>query len=104
MKKQVDVICNEISHLTDKAESLIDTARDGISEQVEAASNHFAAGRERGKDLARFVRNKGIECGSAVDQELHDHSFRYLAIVAGIGALLGYLLTSRCACNRPSCK
>jgi ElaB/YqjD/DUF883 family membrane-anchored ribosome-binding protein len=96
MNTSTKVMNDKIEHLAEDAEALIHTARDFASQQAEEISNHLADGCARSKELYHLVRAKGVEGSQALNQELHTHSFRYLAIVAGLGVVLGFAIANRC--------
>ena len=104
MNKHVEALRGDLSKISDNTESLIHAARERLSEKVEEVSHDLSTGRESAHDLARIIRAKGIEYGGVVERELQENSFRYLAIIAGIGALLGFLIACKCVSHRPSSK
>ena len=87
---------DKIAHLIQEAESLIHTARDFASQQTEEISKDLADGSAHSKEFYHSVRTKGIKRSQALNQELHIHSLRYFAIVAGLGVMLGFVLGRRC--------
>jgi ElaB/YqjD/DUF883 family membrane-anchored ribosome-binding protein len=104
MNKHVEALRGDLSKMSDNTESLMHAARERISEKIEGVSHDLSAGRESAHNLARIIRAKGIACGGVVERELQENSFRYLAIIAGIGALLGFLIACKCATHRASSK
>jgi ElaB/YqjD/DUF883 family membrane-anchored ribosome-binding protein len=104
MNPQIAAIRDGITHLTEDAGTFIDSTREGISEQVQEISDSLSTGCERGKGLYRLARTKGAAFGGAIDQELHDHSYRYLAMIAGVGLLFGYVIARRGIFRGASCK
>ena len=104
MNKYMQKVSGDIAELSGNAQALIAATADISGEKVEEARRRLSSALERVQELCRLGCNKGVEGAQVIDQELHLHSLRYLAIVAGIGVVLGCAIASRCACNRPSCK
>ena len=104
MNKYMQKASGDIAELSGTAQDLIAATADISGEKVEEARRRLSSALERVHELCRIGCNKGVEGGHAIDQELHAHSFRYITIFAGIGAVLGYAIASRCACSRQSCK
>ena len=104
MNKYMKKVSADITELSEDAKALIAATADISGEKIEEARLRLSSALERVQELYRIGCTKGVEGSQAIDQELQRHSFRYIAIVAGIGVVLGCAIASRCACNRPSCK
>lgn len=104
MNKYMQKIGGDIAELSENAQALMAATADISGEKVEEARKRLSSALEHVQELCRVGCNKGVEGGHAINQELHQHSLRYLAVVVGIGALLGYAIARRCACNRRSCQ
>jgi DUF883 C-terminal glycine zipper region len=46
------------------------------------------------------VRDKAIEGAKVADQTVRENPYQAIGIGVGVGALIGYLIASRCACGR----
>jgi ElaB/YqjD/DUF883 family membrane-anchored ribosome-binding protein len=103
MTTPLETIQKDINQLKQDAEALISAGRQGISDKTEGFSSQLASSKERGRELYRLVRKRGAECGESAEHEFQAHSLRYLAIVAGISALVGFVIASsyksRCICK-----
>ena len=104
MNKYIQKVSGDIDELSGNAQALIAATADISGEKIEEARQRLSSALERVQELYRIGCNKSVEGSQALDEELQRHSFRYIAIVAGIGVVLGCAIANRCACNRPSCK
>ena len=100
MSKETQTISNEVAQLAQDARSLMDATADVAGEKVGQARARLAAALERGKEVFGRVRQKAVEGAKAADEAVHEHPYQAIAIAAGVGALVGYLLARRCRSNR----
>jgi ElaB/YqjD/DUF883 family membrane-anchored ribosome-binding protein len=100
MSKETQTISNEVAQLAQDARSLMDATADVAGEKVGEARARLAAALERGKEIFGRVRQKAVQGAKAADEAVHEHPYQAIAIAAGVGALVGYLLAHRCRCNR----
>jgi ElaB/YqjD/DUF883 family membrane-anchored ribosome-binding protein len=86
---------NEIDQLAEDAQALINATADATGEKVKEARGRLTVALERSKQIYGRVREKTVEGAKAVDEAVHEHPYQAIAISAGIGALIGYLLARR---------
>ena len=76
-----------------------DSATNGLTkaaaDTAEAAQNRLAPGFEKARQLAINVRDKTVASAKATDKTVHEHPYKSLAVAAGIGFLLGFMLGHR---------
>lgn len=100
MNKETQAIRNDVSQLADDARALMTATADVAGEKVVEARKRLAAALESGKEIYGRVRDKAVEGAKVADQTVREHPYQAIAIGVGVGALLGYLIARRCACNR----
>jgi ElaB/YqjD/DUF883 family membrane-anchored ribosome-binding protein len=100
MNKQTQAISNDMGQLAEDARALMAATADVAGEKVGEARKRLAAALERGKEIYGRVREKAVEGAKATDQAVHEHPYQAIAIALGVGAILGYIVARRCACNR----
>jgi len=100
MNKETKAISNDMSQLAEDARALMAATADVAGEKVGEARKRLAAALERGKEIYGRVREKAVEGAKAADEAVHEHPYQAIAIGVGAGAILGYLISRRCACNR----
>ena len=100
MNKPTQAIAHDLGTLAEDARALMTATADVAGEKVGEARQRLAAALERGKEIAVNVRDKAIEGAKVADQTVRENPYQAIAIGVGVGALLGYLIARRCACNR----
>jgi ElaB/YqjD/DUF883 family membrane-anchored ribosome-binding protein len=96
MNQAAHAISNDLGQLAEDAQALMAVTADVAGEKVVAARNRLAAALERTKEICGNVREKAVEGARAADEIVHEHPYRAIAVGVGVGALIGYLLASRC--------
>ena len=99
MNRQTRAISNDMIQLAQDASALMAATADVAGVQVTEARKHLAEALDRGKELYGRVRDKEEEGVNAVDMAMHEHPAQAIALGVACIALLGYLLSRRCACN-----
>ena len=89
-----------MGQLAEDAQALMAATADVAGEKVAEARKRVAAALERGKEICGRAREKVVEGAKAADEAVHEHPYQAIAIGVGVGALIGYLVARRCACNR----
>ena len=84
-----------MGQLAEDARALMAATADVAGEKVGEARKRLAAALERGREIAGDVRDKAVEGAKAADEAVREHPYQAIAIAAGIGALVGYLLGRR---------
>ena len=100
MNKETQVVKNDIGQLAEHAQALRVATADVAGEKVGEARKRLTAALERAKEIANTVRTKAVACGKATDAAVHEHPYQAIAIGAGVGAILGFLVAHRCSRNR----
>lgn len=100
MNKETQAISNDLGQLADDARALMAATADVAGEKVSEARQRLAAALERGKEVYGRVREKAVAGAKVADQAVHEHPYQAIGIAFGVGALIGYLVTRRCSCNR----
>ena len=100
MSKETQAISNDMGRLADDARALMAATADVAGEKVGQARQRLAAALENGKEIYGRVREKAVEGARVADQTVRENPYQAIAIGVGVGALIGYLVTRRCACNR----
>lgn len=97
MSKRTQAINHDMVQLADDAQALMAATAEVAGEKVAEARNRLAAALERAKEIAGKVRDKAVEGAKAADEVVHEHPYQAIAIGVGVGALIGYLVATRCA-------
>jgi len=100
MNKEAQAICNDVSQLATDARALLVATADVAGEKVGEARKRLAAALESGKEICARVRDQAVAGAKVADQTVREHPYEAIAIGVGVGALIGYLVARRCACNR----
>jgi ElaB/YqjD/DUF883 family membrane-anchored ribosome-binding protein len=89
-----------MNQLAEDARALMTATADVAGEKVGEARKRLAAALDRGREIYGRVREQAVEGAKAADQSIRDHPYQAIAIGAGVGAILGYLVSRRCSRNR----
>lgn len=104
MKNHTLIPHAEMEALAEEARALIAATADIAGEKVGEARKRLTAAIERGKDLYQElyddVREKAVDTTKAADVVVREHPYQAISIGVGVGALVGFLLASRCLCKR----
>jgi ElaB/YqjD/DUF883 family membrane-anchored ribosome-binding protein len=103
MSRQTQAISNDMGRLVEDSRALMAANGDVAGEKVSGARRRLAAalehGRERSREIYGLAREKAVVGALAADKTLHQHPYQAIAIGVGVGALVGYLVASRCLRN-----
>ena len=97
MSNQIKTVENEINQLAEDARALMAATADVAGDKVGEARKRLAAALESARDFAGQVRARAVAGAQVADKAVHEHPYQAIAIGVGMGALLGYLISSRCA-------
>jgi len=86
--------------LAEDARALMAATADVAGEKVSEARKRLAAALDSAKEIAGRVRDKAVESAKAADEAVHEHPYQAIGIAFGVGAIIGYLASRRCCCNR----
>jgi ElaB/YqjD/DUF883 family membrane-anchored ribosome-binding protein len=100
MNKQTQAISNDVDQLAEEARALMAATADVAGEKIAEARKRLATALERGKEMYGQARAKAVEGVKATDEAVHEHPYQAIAIGVGVGAIIGYLVASRCNGNR----
>jgi len=99
MNKDLQAIRDDAGTLAEDARALMTATADVAGEKVAEARKRLSTALESGKELYGRARDKAVEGAKATDASVREHPYQAISIAFGVGALLGYLLTSRCSRN-----
>jgi ElaB/YqjD/DUF883 family membrane-anchored ribosome-binding protein len=94
MNKETEAIRNDLAQLAADARALIAVTSDATAEKVVAARDRLAATLEKGKDVYGRMRDKATEGARTADVAVREHPYEAIAISLGVGAMLGFILSS----------
>ncbi len=100
MRTATQTMQYELESLARDARALIAATADVAEEKVTEARKRLEAALDSGRDAYDRVMDKAGDGADVADRTVRDHPYQAIAIGVGAGALLGYLLTSRCGCRR----
>jgi len=99
MKPTTQTLSNEMSKLAEDAGALMSATAEAAGDKAAEARVRLTAAIERGKELCERVRVQAVEGAKIANRAVHEHPYRAMAMSAGIGAVVGYLISRRC-CRR----
>lgn len=100
MNNPTQAITNDLSTLAEDARALLTATSDVAGEKVSDARKRLAAALDSAKQIGGRVRDQAVAGAKVADQTVRENPYQSIAIGVGVGALVGYLLARRCACNR----
>jgi ElaB/YqjD/DUF883 family membrane-anchored ribosome-binding protein len=86
--------------LAEDARALMAATADVAGEKVGEARERLAAALEHAKEIAGRVRDKAVRTApKAADEAVHEHPYKAIAIGAGVGSIIGFIVARRCSRN-----
>jgi ElaB/YqjD/DUF883 family membrane-anchored ribosome-binding protein len=73
---------------------------DAAADLAGVARNRLTAVFENTKEFVTNVRDKAVASARATDKTVHENPYKSIAIAAGVGVLLGFILARRRACKK----
>src|SRR5580704_5488763 len=99
MNKQNHTRSNDMGTLAEDARALMAATADVAGEKVGEARERLATALEHAKEVAGRIRDRAVAGAKAADDAVHEHPYQAIAISAGVGALIGFLVARRCSRN-----
>ena len=99
MNEDTQKMSNAMGTLAEDATALMAATADVAGEKVSEARKRLAAALEKAKAMAGRVREQAVAAAKATDEAIQEHPYQAIAIGVGVGAILGYLIASRCSSN-----
>ena len=100
MNQTTETAGKHLGDLADDARALLTATSDVAGEKVGDARKRLAAALDRAKEIGGRVRDQAVAGAKVADQTVRENPYQAIAIGVGVGALIGYLVASRCACKR----
>jgi ElaB/YqjD/DUF883 family membrane-anchored ribosome-binding protein len=97
MNKHTTHTAHDIGSLAEDARALLSATGDVAGEKVAEARKRLATALDNAKEIASNVRDRAVASAKAADEAVREHPYKAMAIAVGAGALLGYIMASRCA-------
>jgi ElaB/YqjD/DUF883 family membrane-anchored ribosome-binding protein len=97
MNQETQTVCNDLGQLAEDAQALMAATADVAGDKVTAARKRLAAALESAKAVAGKIRDKTVAGAKVADEAVHEHPYQAIAIGVGVGLVVGYLLSRRCA-------
>jgi ElaB/YqjD/DUF883 family membrane-anchored ribosome-binding protein len=99
MNKNKHTTTNDMGTLAEDARALMAATADVAGEKVGEARERLATALERAKEVAGRIRDRAVAGARVADEAVHEHPYQAIAICAGVGALVGFLVACRCSRN-----
>jgi ElaB/YqjD/DUF883 family membrane-anchored ribosome-binding protein len=99
MNKHTHATSNDMGTLVEDARALMAATADVAGEKVGEARQRLADTLEHAKKIAGYVRDKAVRTAQAADEAVHEHPYKAIAIGAGVGAFIGFIVARRCSRN-----
>ena len=87
-------------HSHAKNSSASDDLADAAADLAGDARNRLTTVLENTKEFVTSVRDKAVASARATDKTVHENPYKSIAVAAGVGLLLGYLLARRHASKK----
>ena len=103
MNKQIQAVSKDLGQLAEDARVLIAATVDMAGEEIGEARDRLADALELGKDNVGRVRDSAVQKARAAGAAVHEHPYQVIGLGVGVGALIGFLVTSQIsswACKR----
>ena len=100
MSKHTSTESTDLGTLAEDARALMAATADVAGDKVGEARKRLAAALESGKEMYSRVKDKAIEGAKVADETVRANPYQAIAIGVGVGAIIGYLVARRGACNR----
>ena len=100
MNKYTQAIGNDMVRLLEDGSALVAATADVAGEKVKEARQRLAVALEHAKEIAGRARDKAVQTAQAADEAVHEHPYKAIAIGAGVGAIIGFIVARQCSCNR----
>jgi len=97
MSKPMSEINDDLETLAKDAGALLDDAATEAGKRYDEARKGLAAVLEHGKEVYGLACKRAVRNTKAADLVLHDNLYQTVLVGVGVGALVGYLLSRRCA-------
>lgn len=88
------------THNTSDLKVLLHDAEQALSNTAGAAGEKIAELRERMRDALEAGRAEATRRARQADEMVHEHPYYAVGIAAGIGALIGILISRSCSNSR----
>jgi ElaB/YqjD/DUF883 family membrane-anchored ribosome-binding protein len=95
MDKHKHSVGNDMGTLAEDARALMAATADVAGEKVAEARKRLHSALESAKEIASNVRDKAVAGAKATDEAVHEHPYKAIAIGAGVGVLIGFLIARR---------
>jgi ElaB/YqjD/DUF883 family membrane-anchored ribosome-binding protein len=88
-----DSTIDEIKALLAEAENVISASGDGASEEIASLKERLGSALDRSRDTAQKVMKLAKDRAARADEAIQTHPYVAIGIAAGVGLLVGALLT-----------
>lgn len=92
---------HDIGSLAEDATALMSATADIAGEKVGQARKRLAAALESTRGIAINLRDKTVAGAKATDKIVHENPYKSIAIMLGVGALIGVILARRGTVKKP---
>jgi ElaB/YqjD/DUF883 family membrane-anchored ribosome-binding protein len=86
---------HDAGNLTQDARALLEATAEIADDKVAEARRRLNETLETGQQVYHQLRQKVTEGAQAADRAVHDYPYPTMAVIFGLGALLGLLLSRR---------
>jgi len=97
MEKQTQATSNDMGTLAQDARALIAATADVAGDKVAEARKKLAAALDSGRQIFGRVTEKALQSVKSADETVRENPYQTIAIVFGVGAIIGYLAARQCS-------
>ncbi len=91
---------SDLRRLIDEAESLLSHGTEQAGEEYERIRERFSAALASGKDRLHSVAQAARKQAARADEMIHSNPYTAIGVAAGVGLLVGYLVSRSCQCKQ----
>lgn len=92
-------LAQSLKHMVDETDQLLENTQRTSGEQFSAAREKFETQLRKAKDEFQRLEKKTVEgakrAAHATDHAVHEHPYASMGVAAGIGLLIGMLISRR---------
>jgi ElaB/YqjD/DUF883 family membrane-anchored ribosome-binding protein len=96
MNQYSKAISNDMIRLLEDGSALVAATADVAGENVKEARQRLAIALEHAQEIAGRARAKVVQTAQAADETVRANPYQAIAIGAGVGALIGFIVARRC--------
>jgi len=95
MKQQTQTLRDDLGMLAEDARTLMSATADVAGQKAEEARRRLSAALDRAKETCGRVRDKMVDKGKVLDQNVRQYPYEAIGIGLAVGLMIGCLLARK---------